>query len=924
MEACQLEDEHARWSNVRELEEQASRSLRLHRLQLLHRIDAMVGLFKQADAAGLQALHFVHSCTVQFGIYTSFWQAIKRRASQQGSPTLAHRTRERASQSVSSQMSRLHERRADAVRDLLRAIDGLSGLLDAIRELTHELINLASASHDAQLHAMVQTVQRYLAEARQSMQSRYDHIHHIIRELRLCPGWLDADGVAPDNDVAARLRAVEFEALRHWDPDDQMQASQHDSAPEQLVAAHAGQADEPGVDDLTALLSACSGDHPRLREISPSVTKAIARQFRMIGTTQAIGLSGAAFLTAISHALPAKVLVAQRLLSQGRDRYSAMATLTDLFRETLAGQFTRWASGERLFKFPEELEGFVVPECYKPGYVAPPKPVEKSETANSTTSSDATHTDPQGKANGEKPAHSPDEKSLHPSPSNAAETASMRRLESNVQGENPKFSDLSKMTTQQRRAAEAMQKYTLVDWYDDHDQANPMNWSTGRKIWVGWCISILTFAVYTGSSIITLGFPDLIARTGVSSQMATLALSMYVLAYGVGALFWSPLSEIAAFGRNPWYGPPMLAYLLLQVGATQVNNFNGLIAIRFFTGFLGAPTLATGGASLTDVFAPQFLPLAFSVWALAAFGGPSIGPAVAGFAAARNGWHWTMYELLWLVGFALVFVVFGLPETSHGNILLRRAERLRKLTGNDKLRSAAEIEKEAMTVRDTLIEAIVRPTEIFIKDPAVMFADVFIALIYAVYYLFFEALPLWQDETLHWRIGIQGISYLCILVGGVVGALSYIIYQGTRVKKYYETKGIPPLEMALEAALPATILSSGGLWIFAWTARGGVNFMGALTGLALFAGANFVIFQCIILYISMTYPRYAASLLAFNDFLRSSTAAGLLHAGRPFFVNVGLSPGVSILAGITLAFLVPCYFIYKFGDRLRARSKFVG
>jgi DHA1 family multidrug resistance protein-like MFS transporter len=50
-----------------------------------------------------------------------------------------------------------------------------------------------------------------------------------------------------------------------------------------------------------------------------------------------------------------------------------------------------------------------------------------------------------------------------------------------------------------------------------------------------------------------------------------------------------------------------------------------------------------------------------------------------------------MFELLWLAAPIFVFLFFLLPETSADNILLRRAARLRALTGNPNFKSQSEI-----------------------------------------------------------------------------------------------------------------------------------------------------------------------------------------------------------------------------------------
>jgi MFS transporter, DHA1 family, multidrug resistance protein len=64
---------------------------------------------------------------------------------------------------------------------------------------------------------------------------------------------------------------------------------------------------------------------------------------------------------------------------------------------------------------------------------------------------------------------------------------------------------------------------------------------------------------------------------------------------------------------------------------------------------------------------------------------------------------------------------FCLPETSSSNILLRRAARLRKINGVEHIRSQTEIDRRGITFSQILIDAIVKPIEITIKDPAVLF-----------------------------------------------------------------------------------------------------------------------------------------------------------------------------------------------------------
>lgn len=75
-----------------------------------------------------------------------------------------------------------------------------------------------------------------------------------------------------------------------------------------------------------------------------------------------------------------------------------------------------------------------------------------------------------------------------------------------------------------------------------------------------------------------------------------------------------------------------------------------------------------------------------------------------------------------------------MPETSAPNILLRRAERLRRLTGSQKLQSQSEIDQAHLTISGIAVEALIKPLEITVKDPAVLFVQIYSAILYAIYY----------------------------------------------------------------------------------------------------------------------------------------------------------------------------------------------
>ncbi|KAI5474750.1 hypothetical protein MNV49_002528 [Pseudohyphozyma bogoriensis] len=283
-----------------------------------------------------------------------------------------------------------------------------------------------------------------------------------------------------------------------------------------------------------------------------------------------------------------------------------------------------------------------------------------------------------------------------------------------------------------------------------------------------------------------------------------------------------------------------------------------------------------------------------------------------------------MYELLWISGFVTILLVFLMPETSSATILHRRAARLRAVTGNTAYRSQAELTHGHKTPGVIIQEAILRPFQITVLDPSIFFANAYTALVYAFYYLFFDSFPtVYGAGVFNFSFGAQGVAYVSIIVGGIVGATIYIGYQQLYMNNYwYPTKGWPVNEKRLEPAVISSAFAPIGLFIFAWTSRTSVNWSGSLIGTGIYAAANFVTLQCLFFYIVLSYPAYAASILAANDFLRALAATGFLHIGIPMFRTLHIDGGVSLLAGLTCFGVPGIWLIYHYGARLREKSRF--
>jgi len=130
-----------------------------------------------------------------------------------------------------------------------------------------------------------------------------------------------------------------------------------------------------------------------------------------------------------------------------------------------------------------------------------------------------------------------------------------------------------------------------------------------------------------------------------------------------------------------------------------------------------------------QLFRPKHLAYAIGVWGCGAICGPIFGPLLGGFTFQAKGWTWPIWVLTWLSGGCLVFLFAFFPETSSRTILYRRVMRLRKLTGNQELKSQAMIDTAHLSAGDLAQEYLWRPMVLFF-EPILLVYNTYLALIY--------------------------------------------------------------------------------------------------------------------------------------------------------------------------------------------------
>jgi len=137
----------------------------------------------------------------------------------------------------------------------------------------------------------------------------------------------------------------------------------------------------------------------------------------------------------------------------------------------------------------------------------------------------------------------------------------------------------------------------------------------------------------------------------------------------------------------------------------------------------------------------------------------------------------------------------------------------------------------------------------------------------------------------------------------------------------YDENGQIKPEKRMPTAIFASFLAPISLLWFGWTARSSIHWIVPILGSSVYASSSLLLFNVVLNYLADAYPRYAASVLAGNDLMRSSFAAGFPLFGAAMNHNLGVGWASTLLALLSCAFIPIPILLYFYGERIRLASK---
>lgn len=412
------------------------------------------------------------------------------------------------------------------------------------------------------------------------------------------------------------------------------------------------------------------------------------------------------------------------------------------------------------------------------------------------------------------------------------------------------------------------------------------------------------------------GVPELMKEFGSTNvELGALVVSIFLLGFAVGPLFLAPSSEI--WGRQIIYNVANLLFMLCTIGCALAPNLQFLIGFRFLAGIFGSAPLTIGGGTIADVIRPEKRGVAMAFFAMGPLMGPVIGPVAGGFLSASAGWRWVFWVLTICSGIVTISTFLFMKETYAPAILERKAARLRKETGNAKLRSKLTLQ---LPRKEVFALAITRPFRMLFTSPIVALLSVHMAIIYGYLYLLFTTFTTVFKSQYGFSTGTVGLAYLGIGIGSLV-ALAVVGSVSDRIvtAKTAAAGGIRKPEYRLPPmSWGAPLVPAGLLW-YGWTAQYSVHWICPIIGTSLVGMGLLATFMPVNVYLVDAYTKYAASALAASTVTRSVFGACLPLAGPRMYDALGLGWGNSLLAFVALLFLPMPFLFEKYGERLRTK-----
>lgn len=454
--------------------------------------------------------------------------------------------------------------------------------------------------------------------------------------------------------------------------------------------------------------------------------------------------------------------------------------------------------------------------------------------------------------------------------------------------------------------------------FSDSSSLRAKNWSFEKKITYTITYSFVTFAAQFNSTTTasTYFFEEMKHSYNAEREVSVLTISLYIFGIAFGPMIFAPLSEV--YSRKIAVLIPFFISSLFTFVTSISYNIPSIMITRFLGGFFaGAPIVSAGGV-LADLWDPSFRGVAFALYACFVANGASFGPIISSLLTHSNPSEQSWRIALWFCGLCQLILFLCMyiftEETFEPKVLQNIIKKEKIKSKNWFLHTTAD--SFHLDWKQMISLHVIRPF-VMLTIPIIFTMALFASYVYGLFYLMITNISTSFELTRGWEGTKSELPNASLFLGVLFGCFENILWalKYSKLVQNNEGKAIPeqrfPIMMILGWMMPA------GIFIFGWTSKSNIHWTIPCVGIMMIGAGFITIFQGCINYLVDLYPRYAASAIAANTFLRSVFAAVFPLFAKQLFVNLGVSWGSSLIGFIALGMIPIPFVLYLYAERIR-------
>lgn len=449
---------------------------------------------------------------------------------------------------------------------------------------------------------------------------------------------------------------------------------------------------------------------------------------------------------------------------------------------------------------------------------------------------------------------------------------------------------------------------SLAEQYESCDH-NAKNWKLTKKARVVMIVSLYTFVSPISASIVSPASSDIGETFSVLSHtIKALYTSIHILAWAIGPLFITPLSENQILGRKRVLEFACWLSLIFNLLCAFSRSTAQLLILRFMSGLFSATPLNVSPAVVSDMFDAKNRNLSLACVFLIPFLGAAIAPVIGGYVVVQRGWRWVFFTLALINGSIAVIGSLTFVET-YAPKLLR--QKMKNQTKNNFVKDNFNLDDKGPS--STSMKSLFRPVILLCTNPLVFGLGFYMAFIYGFLYLMIVTFPSVYQKSYGFTPESSGLMYLSLGIGFLLGVIFWTFALELVYNYLTKKHGKQEPEFRLPCLLVSSFIVPIGLLWYGWSAQYKLPWIMPCVGSGIFAFGLVCVFQALQAYLIDEIPSYAASAIAGASVFRFILGFSFPLFADEMYKKIGFGWGntASAIIALILGFPFPLVcFIY--------------